>query len=1068
MDSKTNRGQQYRLGLDIGTNSIGWAAIRLDDGGKPCGVLDMGVRIFPDGRTRDDGPSNAATRRLARSQRRLRNRYLKRRSKLLRSLVDHGLMPAAKSERRNLAELDPYNLRAKALDGPLQPFELGRALFHLNQRRGFKSNRKTEKSEKDTGPAKEAARKLSGKLIASNARTLGEFLYQRRCEGQPVRFRNLNEGKPTAKYDLYPTRDMVLYEFNAIWEAQKGHHPDVMTDDAKDQLRDIIFRQRDITPPPVGKCTLDPARDENDEEGFRCAWAHPLAQRFRIWQEVRNLEVQETGSSWRPLSKEEGDKVTHALVSQKEVTFNRIRKLLGLTEVYFNLESEKRKKLLGDATAAKLSHKDLFGKSWRKLPLDRQIEIVDLLLGGKDDDDVIEWLTQHENLGREAAERVVSAFLPDGHCRLGLRAIRRLLPHMEEGAGYASAAKAARYDHSRVRGGDRSPDGRLPYYGEWLQDHLAGSGDPQDPPDKRWGRYPNPTVHVGLNELRLVVNALSGEYGTPRQIVVELARDLKNSKRRRGEIRKEQAANQKKNEGRDRRLKEQGLKPNYENRLKLRLWEELNPNNAADRCCPYTGKPISIHQLFSDEVEIDHLIPWKDSLDDSPSNKIVSFKSANQRKGKRTPHAAFSGTPDWEGISRRASKLRPNKRWRFGADALEHFEAQGGFLARQLNETAWLSRLAKEYLAAVVRPDNVWVIPGRLTSMIRHKWGLNELLPGHHNDVKKRTDHRHHAIDALVVALTDRSLVQRISSAYDEIRSKIRVPTPWEGFGHEQLRPFLKDLVISYKPGHVTPGKLGSTSGQLHNKTAYGLVEYKEGGLSKVVVRKKLSAFENRSNLKSVRSPTTKKALLKLWDRVASEGGKQSEIVAEFVKRAATEGVDINGSTKPVRSVRVEGNLTVVPVSDANDKVYKGYKLDNNAFADIWELRDKKSWQVVAVPTHSANQPEFDIGKHRPLTARGKYKRKPDPAAKWLMRLHKDDMGALGHGKDRRIVRVRKFNAGTVVLDSHTEANVDARERNGDVDRSKSIYSARRLRLENFRKIGVDAIGRVRDPGPRK
>ena len=84
---------KYRLGLDMGTNSIGWAAIELDENGAPSGILDMGVRIFPDGRNPRDEASNAVQRRVARGQRRRRDRYIKRRKDLINALVEYGLMP---------------------------------------------------------------------------------------------------------------------------------------------------------------------------------------------------------------------------------------------------------------------------------------------------------------------------------------------------------------------------------------------------------------------------------------------------------------------------------------------------------------------------------------------------------------------------------------------------------------------------------------------------------------------------------------------------------------------------------------------------------------------------------------------------------------------------------------------------------------------------------------------------------------------------------------------------------------------------------------------------------------
>ena len=166
---------KYRLGLDMGTNSIGWAAIELDENSTPSGILDMGVRIFPDGRQDSksgDGASNAARRREARGQRRRIDRYENRRKKFMSLLIQHGLMPHDQSERKSLERLDPYKLRVNALgSNKLPAHHIGRALFHLNQRRGFKSNRKSEKRDDDTGPIKKAAKELSEKTATSRRRT---------------------------------------------------------------------------------------------------------------------------------------------------------------------------------------------------------------------------------------------------------------------------------------------------------------------------------------------------------------------------------------------------------------------------------------------------------------------------------------------------------------------------------------------------------------------------------------------------------------------------------------------------------------------------------------------------------------------------------------------------------------------------------------------------------------------------------------------------------------------------------------------------------------------------------
>jgi CRISPR-associated endonuclease Csn1 len=140
---------RYRLALDLGSTSLGWAMIRLNQGAapEPIAVIKTGVRIFSDGRNPKDGSSLAVTRREARAMRRRRDRLLKRKARMTHTLIEHGFFPVDEAERKALVTLNPYALRAKGLNEALTPAEFARALFHINQRRGFKSNRKTDKKD---------------------------------------------------------------------------------------------------------------------------------------------------------------------------------------------------------------------------------------------------------------------------------------------------------------------------------------------------------------------------------------------------------------------------------------------------------------------------------------------------------------------------------------------------------------------------------------------------------------------------------------------------------------------------------------------------------------------------------------------------------------------------------------------------------------------------------------------------------------------------------------------------------------------------------------------------------
>src|SRR5680860_50361 len=295
LNNHLGRDMAYRLGLDVGANSIGWCLLELDDHNQPVALRGIGVRIFSDGRSPKDKSSLATARRLARSMRRRRERFVSRRDGLMRALIRHALMPADEANRKSLEQLDPYALRARGTYESLTPYELGRALFHLNQRRGFKSNRKTDQSkDSDSGKIKTAVGKLRQNM---GAKTLGEYLHSLRQQDAhsqgSVRAR-LNGKGAQAEYELYPDRTMLAEELDRLLLFQAAHHPDVLTDAAQQDIRRIILFQRDLKPVEPGKCTFVPTDD-------RARWALPLAQENRILQEINHLRLQAVGEPERAL-----------------------------------------------------------------------------------------------------------------------------------------------------------------------------------------------------------------------------------------------------------------------------------------------------------------------------------------------------------------------------------------------------------------------------------------------------------------------------------------------------------------------------------------------------------------------------------------------------------------------------------------------------------------------------------------------------------------------------------------------------------------------------------------------
>jgi CRISPR-associated endonuclease Csn1 len=808
----------YRLALDIGSTSIGWALFRLmpadesDYRWRPTAIVRAGVRIFGDGRNPKDGSSLAVTRRAARAMRRRRDRLLKRKERMARKLEDYSFFPVDKTARKALERLNPYQLRAKGLEQPLTPGEFARALFHINQRRGFQSNRKTDKRDNDSGALKQAISLLRTQMQQDGCRTVGEWFWKTRMQQRPegvkgqgvrARYRETpmvtDEGKKRIdkRYDLYVDRAMVAQEFDVLWAAQVAFNPAQFTDAARADLRDTLLHQRNLRPIKPGRCTLLP-----EEE--RAPLALPSTQRFRIYQEVNHLRLLHDDLREEPLTLKQRDQIVALLEGKAKVTFDQMRKALSLSgAVQFNLEDSKREELKGNVTAAALGKKDLFGPAWARFDGELQDEIVWQLLTEESEQRLIEWLQIHAGVDEARAQALAGTALPEGYGRLSRKALARILPELRRDVvTYDKAVQAAGFAHHSDLGFDfehhadeveqidertLSSTGeikpvyafkQLPYYGKALQRHVAfGSGKPEDTEEKRYGKIANPTVHIGLNQVRTVVNALIHRYGRPTEVVIELARDLKQSREQKQEAQRQQADHQKRN-ARIRQSIAEVLRISEErvrsgDIQKWILWEELNLKDAADRHCPYSGVQIGAAMLLSERVEIEHILPFSQTLDDSLNNKTVALREANRIKRNRTPWEARADFEaqgwSYDGILLRAERMPLRKRYRFAADGYERWLGEDkDFLARALNDTRYLSRVAAEYLRLVCPGSATRVIPGQMTALLRGKFGLNDVLGL--NGEKNRNDHRHHAVDACVIGVTDQGLMQRFARASAQTR----------------------------------------------------------------------------------------------------------------------------------------------------------------------------------------------------------------------------------------------------------------------------------------------------------
>jgi CRISPR-associated endonuclease Csn1 len=812
--------KNWRLGLDLGTNSIGWSVLELNDNKEPLDLIDTGVRIFSDGRDPKTKEPLAVARRTARGIRRNIYRKKIRRRRLFKLLQEQKLFPAKRCDAQLLKNLDPYELRVKALDQILQPEELGRVIFHLGVRRGFKSNRKDvqeettnlKKDRKETEIAKisqsEKCENLANAIVSSGYRTLGEFLFNKRKEGEVIRF-------VPAYSQFYPLRSLYKEEFDIIRKKQEKKYTNLDWD----AIEKAIFFQRPLRPQERGKCQFMP----DHERTFK---AMPSSNLFRILQDVNNLIMYNEFNEKLPVSDDQVEKIICFLDKKEKASFDQIRKHLKI-KYRFNLETENRVELKGNGTAVKMRNPKLFGSLWDSLPLQEQDEIVEKMITADEDSEVLDVLKKY-NLSEEKKQAILKVQFPSGTTSLCKEFTQLLVKEMKEwGLPYDQACKKLGFNHyeQKVESYDI-----LPYYGKVLVGSTMG-GDTikytEAEPEKKYGKIGNPTVHVALNQTRVVVNALIKQYGKPLQISIELTRDLKTSKDSKIRIAKAQAINAKKNIELNKNIQDLNPHITYPSRFerqKFKLWEELG-NDGISRCCLYCGKNISASELFSPNIEVEHILPFSRTLLDNESNKTVAHASCNAVKGNRSPYEAFSSSPKgfiWEDIMARVRSLsNKTKQSRFSQDAMEFFEKESSFISRQLTDNAYISRVSLRYLKSIC-PD-VWAVNGAMTKLLRDRWDIDSILKkkisqkeidyfGLKDDMigiykKNRFDHRHHALDSVVIALMDRSMVQKVATL-NARKYKPRLEIPAFPIDRANLIKKIQDIVVSFKPEHGVEGKL--------------------------------------------------------------------------------------------------------------------------------------------------------------------------------------------------------------------------------------------------------------------
>lgn len=689
--------------------------------------------------------------------------------------------------------------------------------------------------------------------------------------------------------------------------------------------------QRPLKKQVIGKCSLT-------GEDIKLHKAHVLAQDFILLQKINDLRVyDESLYEYRELTPNEKAVLKAELQNKKELTYNKVRNILkkifsNVTYGQFSHEAIDDK-ISGNKTNAIMSHKDILGDKWDNFSDDEKFNIIDMLFSDESNDEVKEKYRNNFNLTDEEINNILDKAiykLDTGYLRYGKKAVVRLNEIMDkENIGLYCAIQQSGF----IEEESNEVSNYLEYYGKILQDSVI---DPQlDNPkndEEKYGKISNPTVHIALNQLRKLVNELIQLYGKPEQIVIELARDLKNGKAAKLKHIKQNKENQKINDKIKKMLEEFKIKNDKTARDKVKLWFELGDDENIRRCV-YTGEIISLAELFSDNVQIEHIVPYSRSLDDSFNNKTLSYRIANYYKGNKTPYEAFCNNKDgfnYNEILERAKIFNKSKFDRFTKDAMDIYNKDGNdFIARQLSDTQYISRISLKYLKSLYpkeKHSSLWTIPGQLTAMIRGKLGLNDLLS--ENSEKNRNDHRHHAVDAFVVAITTRSFLQKISTAANNMedlynmnensnRRRIldKMPEPFTNY-----RKSLELAVNNIKTSHKADR---SISGCLHEDTAYGLV--KDNDKYNVAVRWTLDKFKDNKQYEIIRD-------YELRNYACNDNTKFKELV----DNRGIRGTKVLKSENPL-----------ITIQDKFGKTYKAFAGGNNLCVEIYEVAGVRHAEVI-------------------------------------------------------------------------------------------------------------------------
>ena len=747
-----------------------------------------------------------------------------------------------------------------------------------------------EGEKKDSNSAYLAGIRANDEKLQDEHKTVGQYFAEQLRRSQSE---SPTGGISYRIKDQIFSRQRYIDEYDQIMAAQRVHYPDILTDEFIRMLRDeVIFMQRPLKSCKhlVSLCEFEKQEkvmrvQQDDGKGGRqlverrvkfgpkvAPKSSPLFQLCRIYEAVNNIRLTRPDGSPRDITPEERAKIVAHLQSSASLSFAALKKLLKEKALIADQLTTKSG-LKGNSTRVALaSALQPYPQYHHLLDMELETRMMTVQLTDEETGEVTErevaivtdsyvrqplyrlWHILYSIEERDAMRRALITqlgmkeedldgglldqlyrldFVKPGYGNKSAKFICKLLPQLQQGLGYSEACTAVGYRHSN------SP----------TSEEIAERTLLEKIPLLQRNELRQPLVEKILNQMINLVNALKAEYGID-EVRVELARELKMSR----EERERMARNNKDREERNKevaaKIRECGLYPTKPRIQKYMLWEE------AGRQCLYCGQSIEEEQCLREGgMEVEHIIPKSVLYDDSYGNKTCACRRCNKEKGNRTALEYIRAKGREAEYMKRINDLLKEKKISYSKHQRLRWlkeDIPSDFLERQLRLTQYISRQAMAILQQGIR--RVSASEGGVTARLRSLWGYGKILHTLNLDRydsmgetervsregetteelritnwSKRMDHRHHAIDALVVASTRQGYIQRLNRVSSESEreamsgeiemqkatktDKLSLLERWltqrPHFSVRTVSDKVAEILISYRPGQrvVTRGR---------------------------------------------------------------------------------------------------------------------------------------------------------------------------------------------------------------------------------------------------------------------